>query len=201
MTRARLSLLLPLLAIAACQTQRKPLVGFDTPPAGILLDRNAGNILNIWPIFDLPRETSQVFRPRLNGQDAVVVTSDEGFYDYAKLYFQGWTGGWNQGIYGIPTGTYSVELVDSAGQSWGLSAPLNISAGGLLQYGSFQLPSVIFTHFAGQAGSWTVDPSTQDADAATDEITVTNLLDENVVVDRCLQIDGKQSACTPVGTI
>ena len=29
--------------------------------------------------------TSQIFRPRLNGQDAVIVTSDEGFYDYAEL--------------------------------------------------------------------------------------------------------------------
>ena len=41
MTRARLSLLLPLLAIAGCATERKPLTGFDKQPPGILLDGRA----------------------------------------------------------------------------------------------------------------------------------------------------------------
>ena len=74
--------------------------------------------------------TEQIFRPRLNGQDAVVQTSDEGFYDYDEVDLQGWTGGWNQWLGGVPSGTYIVELVDSAGQSWGQSAPLAIPAGG-----------------------------------------------------------------------
>jgi hypothetical protein len=203
MTRARATLLLPLLAIAACETQRKPLTGFDKPPpGGIVLD--GGNTVLLWPLFDLPQEPQQIFRPRLNDQDAVIIISQEGFYDYAELYLQGWTGGWNQWIGGIPSGTYTVELVDSAGQSYGQSAPLVISSGGGFSTPSSaapQIPAVIFTHFAGQVGSWTIDPRMQDADAATDEITVTNLVDDDVVVERCLIAAGNRTSCMPVGTI
>jgi hypothetical protein len=201
MTRARPSLLLPLLAIAACQTQRKPLTGFDTPPPGILLDSNGGTSLLLMPIFDLPRTPERVFRPRLNGQDAVIVTSEEGFYDYSKVYLSGWTGGFTQWVNGVPPGTYAVELVDEAGQSWGKSAPLAIGAGISLLNPSGQVPAVVFSHFDGQAGSWTVDPSMQDSDPATDEITVTNLLDEDVVVERCLIAAAGPTSCTPVGTV
>jgi hypothetical protein len=202
MTRARPFLLLPLLlAVAACQTQRKPLTGFDTPPPGIIL--NGENRVLLWPIFDLPQET-QIFRPRLNGQDAIVVTSDEGYYDYAKSYLQGWTGGWEQWLSGIPSGTYTVGLTDSAGQSWGQSAPLLISSGPGFSTPSTtspQIPAVLFTHFDGQAGAWTIDPTTQDSDPATDEITMTNLVDEAVVVERCLIAAAGRTSCTPVGTV
>ena len=126
MTRVRLLLLLPLLTIAACQTQRKPLTGFATQPPGLLLASGTGPNLLIWPIFDLPANPQQVFQPRLNGQFTVVVTSQEGFYDYSQFYMQGWTGGNQDWLSGIPTGTYVVELVDDTGQSWGQSAPLPI---------------------------------------------------------------------------
>jgi hypothetical protein len=204
MTRARPSLLLPLLAIvalaiAACQTQRKPIMGYDKPPPGILLDGNEVNVVLLWPIFDLPLEP-EMFRPRFNGQDAVIQTSNEGFYDYAETQLQGWTGGWDLWLNGIPSGTYTVELVDSAGQSYGHSAPLAVPAGiGSNQSGQF--PAVMFTHFDGHADSWTIDPTMQDSDPATDEITVTNLAAENVVVERCLIAATVQSSCTPVGTV
>jgi hypothetical protein len=207
MTRARLSLLLPLLAlmtpaIAACRTERKPLTGFDKPPPGIVLDSDPGGFVMLWPIFDLPQEPQQTFRPRLNGQDAVVVTSNEGFYDYAKVYLQGWTGGWSQGVSGFPPGTYVFELVDGGGQSFGKSPPLAVSAGAASPFNyAGQLPAVVFAHFGGQVGSWTIDPTTQDADAATAEITVTNLLDEGVVVERCLVAGGARTSCVPVGTV
>jgi hypothetical protein len=208
MTRARPSLLLPLLAItvlalavAACDTERKPIRGFEKPPPGsIVLDSDPGGTVLIWPIFALPEET-QVFRPRLNGQDAVGVTSQDGFYDYVNWPMQNWTGGWNPWLTGIPPGTYVVELVDGAGQSWGQSAPLPIPVGDGPYNPSGQSPAVVLTHFDGQAGSWTIDPMTQDADAATDEITVTNLLGEDVVVERCTITDGERTACTPVGTV
>jgi hypothetical protein len=206
MTRARLSLLLPLLAIVAlaigaCQTERKPLTGFDKQPPGILLDGTSR--LLIWPLVDLPQTPSQIFRVRLNGQDAIVLTSDEGFYDYYKLPLQGWTAGWDYWLTGAPPGTYIVDLVDSAGQSWGQSAPLTIPAGLDFSNPSTQLPAVVFAHYEGHVRSWTVDPTLQDADAATDEITVTNLIDEEVVVERCLitAAAAGRTSCTPVGTV
>jgi len=207
MTRARPYLLLPLLAntvlalaVAACATERKPIRGFDKPPPGIVLDGDPGGTVMIWPIFDVPAET-QTFRPRLNGQDAVWVSSPEGFYDYVNWPMQGWTGGWDSWLDGIPPGAYVVELIDSAGQSWGQSASLPIPAGTGPYNPSGQNPGVVFTHFDGQVGSWTIDPATQDADTATDEITVTNLLGENVVVERCTIADGAPTSCTPVGTV
>jgi hypothetical protein len=212
MTRARPFLLLPLLAItvlalavAACATERKPIRGFDKPPPGtIALDGDPGGTVMVWPIFDLPAEM-QTFRPRLNGQDAVIVTSQQGFYDYPDWNMQGWTGGLDSWLTGIPPGTYVVELVDSTGQSWGRSAPLLIPASDPAGGGPFnpsgQNPGVVFTHFDGQAGSWTIDPTTQDGDAATDEITVTNLLGEDVVVERCTIAGGDRTSCTPVGTV
>jgi hypothetical protein len=127
MTRLRLLLLLPLLAIAACQTERRPLTGYYTPPPGILLNQNEGLSLLIWPIFDLPPE-EQIFQPRLNDQGTVIVTSDEGFYDYSTFDLSGWTGGWSNSLNGVPAGTYVVELVDDTGQSWGKSAPLPVPA-------------------------------------------------------------------------
>ncbi len=157
MTRAHPSLLVPLLAIAAlaiaaCQTERKPLTGFDSQPPGTLaLDGEEQSAVMLWPIFDLPLEPHQIFRPRFNGQAAVVVTSNEGYYDYAKIYLQGWTGGWAQWIRWVPSGTYTVELVDSAGQSYGQSAPLAISAGGIGPNQTLQYPAAVFTHYDGQA--------------------------------------------------
>jgi hypothetical protein len=202
MTRARAFLLLPLLAIAACQTQRKPLTGYDMPPPGILLGMNGeGSTVLVWPIFDVPIGSQQIFRPRLNGQDAVVVTSDEGFYDYAKLYLSGWTAAWSQWINGIPAGTYVVELVDSSGQSWGASPPLPVSGANGVLNGSTQLPAVVLANFDGHVGSWSVDPTMQDADPATDEIIVTNLLAENVAVERCLIVADRPTSCTHVGTV
>jgi hypothetical protein len=207
MTRTNPSLLLPFLAIvalpvAACQTERKPLHGFDKPPPGIILGWEDGARVTLWPIFELPQQPLQIFHLRLNGEDAIVQTSNEGFYDYPKMYLQGWTAGYGQWITGVPPGSYVVELVDSAGQSWGQSEPLAIAPGNTLQdpVGG-QYPAVILTHYEGQIGSWNVDPTTQDADPATDEITVTNLVDEDVVVERCLITNAGLTGCTPVGTV
>jgi hypothetical protein len=207
MTRPRPLLLLSLLAfvalaIAACATERKPIRGFDKPPPGSIdLDADPGGTVVIWPIFALPDGT-QTFRPRFNGHDAVGVTSPDGFYDYTSWPMQGWTGGQDDWLTGIPPGTYVVEIVDSAGQSWGKSAPLAVPAGGGNRFNStVQNPTVVLTNFDGQVGSWTIDPSTQDADTATDEITVTNLLGEDVVVERCTIAAGDRTSCTPVGTV
>jgi len=113
----------------------------------------------------------------------------------------GWTGGLDDWLTGIPPGTYVVEI-DSAGQIWGKSAPLAVPAGGGHRYDStVQNPTVVFTHFDDQVGSWNIDPSTQDADPATDEITVTNLLGEDVAVERCMISGGARTSCTPVGTV
>jgi hypothetical protein len=93
-----------------------------------------------------------------------------------------------------------VEIVDSGGQSWGQSAPLHIPASDPYNP-TVQNPTVVFSRFDGQAGSWTIDPATQDADKVTDEITVTNLLGEDVVVERCTIADGERTACAPIGTV
>ena len=206
MTRACPSFLLPLLAftflaVAACATERKPIRGFDKPPAGsFVLDGDPGGTVMIWPIFDLPTEP-QTFRPRLNGQDLAYETSDEGFYDYVTWMLQGWTGGWDSWLTWIPPDTYVVELVDGAGKSWGKSAPLQIPAGSAPYNPSGQNPGVVFINFDGQTGGWNIDPATQDADMATDEITVTNLLGEDVVVERCTIADDERTSCTAVGTV
>ena len=53
-TRA-LALLLPLLAVAACQTDKKPITGFDMQPPGSIVQVTDGNTesggLVIWPVF------------------------------------------------------------------------------------------------------------------------------------------------------
>jgi hypothetical protein len=194
-------LLLPLLAIAACETQKKPLTGYDSPPPGILLNNDAnGGALLLWPIFDLPPD-QQVFETRLNGQGTVMLTSTfEGFYnyDYDTFPLQGWTGGLMEGLGWFPAGTYVVELVDdNTGQSWGQSPPLPVPPSDP----SGQLPAVIFAHFGDQVGSWYIDPTTQDSDPATDEITVTNLTHEDVVVQRCQMAAAGPTSCTSVGTV
>ncbi|HEY5450886.1 MAG TPA: hypothetical protein VIQ54_19160 [Polyangia bacterium] len=207
MPPARPSLVLlavAMLTIAACETQKKPLTGFDKqPPGSIVLDRGAPGTgaVSLWPMFDLPLEPHQIFRPRLSGQDAVVLTSDEGFYDYEKLYLQGWTAGWASALSGVPPGTYVVELVDASGQSWGQSAPLAISESGSVFTPGVQLPTIVFAHFDDKVASWTIDPALRDADPATDEITVTSLVSEDVVVERCLIASGSPTSCTPVGTV
>jgi hypothetical protein len=154
----------------------------------------------IWPVFELPLEP-QTFRLRLNGRDAAYETSDEGFYDYVNWMMQGWTGGWDNRLAWIPPDTYVVEIVDGAGRSWGQSAPLDIPAGSGPYTPSGQHPGVVLTNFDGQTGSWNIDPATQDADPATDEITVTNLLGEDVVVERCTYADEERTSCTTVGTV
>ncbi len=192
-------LLLPLLAIAACETQKKPLTGYDSPPPGILLG-DTGAALLLWPIFDLP-PGDQNFEPLLNGEGTVIPTSTaEGFnnYDYDMFPLKGWTGGFMTGLGWFPAGTYVVDLVDeNTGQSWGQSAPLPVP----LSDPSGQLPTVMFTHFDDQVGSWYMDPTTQDSDPATDEITVTNLLQEDVVVQRCQMTAAGPTSCTSVGTV
>jgi hypothetical protein len=210
MTRARASLLLLLaiatVAAAACETQKKPIRGFDKqPPGSILLDNLAyggtGSI-RLLPIFDLPLEPHQIFRVRLNGQDAVMSTSEtEGFYDYTTLWLQGWTAAWPGGIRGMPPGSYVVELVDGSGKSWGQSPPLTVFAIANVFDPDVQLPTAVFANYDGKVASWTIDPLLQDADPATDEITVTNMVDEDVVVERCLIASGSPTACTQVGTI
>ncbi|HLK89858.1 MAG TPA: hypothetical protein VKZ18_08190 [Polyangia bacterium] len=201
MIRIRPSLLLPLLAVAACQTQRKPLTGFATQPPGILLDNTRGTTLVIWPLFDLPASPEQTFLPRLNGQNLVEVTSDEGFYAYTMLDLEGWTGGGSDWVLGVPPGTYTVELDDDSGQSWGQSAPLPIPVQPSPPSATEQSPAAIFAHFDNQVGSWTIDPTTQDSDPATDEITVTNLLSEDVNVQRCLLTTAGPTSCASIGTV
>jgi hypothetical protein len=211
MTPARASLLLLTatlpLTVAACHTVRKPIRGFDEPPAGsIVLDADPGGTLMFWTMFDLP-QTQQVFHPRLNGQDVVYVTSNDGFYDYVELTLQGWTGGWSGWFSPVTPGTYSLEIVDSAGQSWGKSAPIAVPADdstdiiGNPMYVKFQAPSVVFAHFGDTVASWNIQPALQDINTQTDEITVTNLVDEDAIVERCLISSGQSSSCTPVGTV
>jgi hypothetical protein len=209
MTPARAPLLLLTaivpLAVAACDTVKKPIRGYDKqPPGTILLDDAAGGTVMMWPMFDLP-QTEDIFRPRLDGQDVVYkLTYQQGFevYDYSSWPLQGWTGGWNNSMAAIEPGTHVVEIVDSAGQSWGQSAPLAIPAGGDPSTPpSGQFPAVVFAHFDGKVAAWNIDPATQDADTATDEITVTNLVDADVVVERCQISSGRSSSCTSVGTV
>jgi hypothetical protein len=198
MTRVRLWLLLPLLALAACQTRREPLTGYDSPPPGIVVDlNNFTRTLAIWPIFDLS-SAGQKFYPTLNGQKLVEVTSDEGFYDYLTWSLAGWTAGYGSAIRGVPAGTYVVSLVDDTGQSWGQSAPLPVTDNA--DPGA-QWPVAIFANFDGTVGSWSIDPTTQDSDPSTVEITVTNLLDEEVTVQRCLITATGPTSCTSVGTV
>jgi hypothetical protein len=205
MTPARACLLLSTailpLAVAACQTVRKPLRGFDkVPPGSILLDDDPGGTVMMWPMFDAP-QTEQMFRPRLDGQHIAYLISEEGFYDIYQFPLRGWTGGWSSWIEGIEPGTHVVELVDTAGQIWGRSAPLAVAAGGTPPNFSGQVPAAVFAHFDGKVAAWNIDPATQDADTATDEITVTNLGDADVVVQRCLVSSGHPSSCTSVGTV
>jgi hypothetical protein len=206
MTRPRPFQLLSLLAfvpfaIAACATERKPIRGFDTPPAGsIVLDGDPGGTIQVWPIFDLPVATAQTFRFRLNGHDAVIPYQPEGFYQYTDFMMQGWTAGWPDWLGAVPFGTYVLEIVDSSGQSWATSGQLDVSTPG----GGFSDPSVVvvFTHFDGQMGTWTIDPSTKDGDATTDEVTVTSVAAEDVVVERCLITStGDRTSCTSVGNV
>lgn len=198
MTRLRPLLLLPLLAIAACETVRKPLATYDSPPAGILLSQTTGSAMVIWTMFDLP-PVLQWFHARLNGQAVVMETSTEGFYDYDEFPMQNWTGGEPLGIGYIPGGSYVVELDDPTGQSWGQSPPLPLPPDNYAD--SSQLPAAIFAHFGDQVGSWIIDPSTQDSDPTTDEITITSLVDEDVVVYRCQMTAAGPTSCTTVGTI
>jgi len=206
MIPARASLLLSTaiasLAVAACDNVRKPIRGFDeVPPGSILLDSDPGGAVMMWPMFDLP-ETDQMFRARLDGRDIVYQTSNEdAFYDYLQWPMQGWTGGWSSWLDGIKPGTHVVEIVDGAGQSWGRSEPLAIAAGGTPSNPSGQIPALVFAHFDGKDTTWYIDPATQDADTTTDEITVTNLVDEDVVVERCLISSGHRSSCTWVFTV
>ena len=107
-------LLLPLLAIAACETERKPLTGYDKPPPGILLGDDGAALL-LWPIFDLPPERQDHSSPGSTARRTVILTSTfEGFYnyDYVSFPLKGWTGGFGQGLGRFPAGTYVVELVD-----------------------------------------------------------------------------------------
>jgi hypothetical protein len=208
MTPARASLLLLTaiapLALVACDTVKKPLRGYDKqPPGTLLLDDEAGGTVMIWPMFDLP-DTEEIFRPRLDGQDIVYKwTSQQGFvtYDYSNWLMQGWTAGLPGSMGAIEPGAHVVEVVDSAGQSWGRSAPLAIPAGGDPYNPTGQYPAVVFANFDGNVASWNIDPATQDADTATDEITVTNLVDRDLVVERCQISSGRSSACTSVGTV
>jgi hypothetical protein len=205
MTRARASLRLVLgisiLSVGACATQKKPLTGFDkVPPGAIVLGADPGGSVVMWPMFDLP-QMLQIFRPRIDGKDIVYLTSEEGFYDYYTWTLQGWTGGWASWIQGVEPGAHTVELVDSGGQSWGKSAPLAIAAGGTPSNPSGQEAAVLFAHFDGNVASWTVDPSSQDADTTTDEITMTNLAGEAAVVERCLISSSNPSSCTLVGSV
>jgi hypothetical protein len=203
MTRALSSLLLlPLLAVAAC-TDRMPVMGFFTPPDGSLVLQGNGFIfIKLILGFDGPPLT---FRVRFNDMEGVVTnappqSTGEKVYNYLEFpRLQQWTAGVSA-FQEIPLGTYVVELVDDTGRSWGKSDPLPVH---LPPAGSGPYPevaTVLFVHFDAQAGTWTVDPTTQDADPMTSEITVTNLTDGDVAVDRCV---GPRTGrtCTPVGTV
>jgi hypothetical protein len=180
MNRARASLLLPLLAIAACQTDRMPVRGFFTQPDGTLLLQGKATIRIV---------------PIVTPDDG----SEEKIYDYLEPQLSGWPASFPFQE-SIPPGTYVVELVDEAGQSWGKSDPLTVVEPGASLYP--EAAAVIFVHLDAQAGTWTVDPTTQDSDPTTAEITMTNLTTGDIAVDRCLSApSGGDRACTPVGTI
>src|SRR6185312_15340475 len=121
----------------------------------------------------------------LDGQDIVHVT-DDGFYDYYQWPLQGWTGGWGAWLEGIEPGTHVVALVDGDGQTWGQSAPVPIAVGSIPSSGTGQVATLVFANFDGKVTSWFIDPTTQDSDITTDQITVTNMSAADVVVERCL---------------
>src|SRR5262249_6951257 len=95
MNRTRIApLLLPLLVVAACQTDKKPLIGFDKQPDGSILQINNLNAPNgmflTWPVFAMDRQ--ETFRIRLNGQD-LVYSYIPGYYDFQEWTMgPGWTG-------------------------------------------------------------------------------------------------------------
>jgi hypothetical protein len=124
----------------------------------------------------------------------------ETIYDYLKFsQLQPWTAGIADQV-SIPPDTYVVELVDDTGRSWGKSDPLPVHEAATGSSGFAEVATVLFVHFDAQAGTFTIDPTTQDSDPMTSEITVTNLTTGEVVVDRCVgPWDGR--TCTPVGTI
>jgi len=124
--------------------------------------------------------------------------TDDGFYDYDQWSLQGWTGGFGTWLELIEPGTHVVALVDGAGQTWGQSAPVPIAVGSIP---SSQVATLVFANFEGKVTSWFIDPTTQDSDITTDEITVTNMSAADVVVERCLISGGQRSSCTSVGTV
>ena len=207
MIRARASLPLLLLGIttlaaAACATERKPTHRVRPSAAGVdrARQRRRGRrgSLMLWPMFDLPIDPpQQIFRPRLGGQDAVVVTSQEGFYDYSSCSFR----------VGRRAGTAGSRGSLPAPTSWSWWMPparagasrrrWRLSAGPIIYTAALQIPAVIFAHFDGKVASWNVDPALQDSDTATDEITVTNMADEDVVVERCMVVSGNRPPARP----
>jgi hypothetical protein len=201
MKRTHPSLLLPLLAIAACQTDKMPLTGFFTPPPGtIVVDQSGGLVsgdsaINILPVFAL--EAPRTFQVLFNGQKAIA-SNGGGVYDYLNWQLQGWTATYANRAVGVPADTYAVEMMDDTGQNWGQSDPLTIQPNNTGQ--GRQIPTVILANFGTQVGHWNIDPTTQDADPATTEITVTNLVGADVVVERCV-ITQAGRPCTTVGTV
>jgi hypothetical protein len=199
MNRVPASLLLPLLAIAACQPDRMPVMGFFTPPPGSQVLKG-DSLIRLEPVFLL--DAMHTFRVRYNSQDGVTVNSG-GVYNYDQFpLFRGWRTGQLNDDQLLPPATYVVELVDETGQSWGKSEPITIQEGPPGNYIS-EPATLMFVHYDGQASTWNVDPATQDADLMTAEIIVTNLAAEDMVVERCLSAadGGRDRTCTTVGTI
>jgi hypothetical protein len=128
----------------------------------------------------------------------IQVSGQPDIYDYLQFLLPQWTPGYTLQE-SLPPGTYTVELVDDAGQSWGKSDPLTVVESNGDPYA--ETAAVVFVHVDAQAGTWNIDPTTQDSDPMTAEITVTNLTAGDVAVDRCLSASGGGRTCTPVATV
>ena len=175
-------LLLPL-ALVACSTKNVPLVGFDQPPDGTLpLDGDAPLTIEAAMELDMPH----TFRFRFNGKYGVEQVATGGPWVYLEADVQEWAGG--SIAYGlIPSGVYTIEMVDESGATWGQTPPITIQQ----PRGNTGQMIVIFVDLDGVKATWVVDPATQDADPATMETTISNLSGLDLPVARC-QIDSRQ---------
>jgi len=192
--------LLPLLAlaVAACSTDNQPLIGFAKQPDNTLwLQGNAGFQIEAVMQVDAP----QTFHLRFNGQYGVyAVTGDaiSGPWVYAEVDVQEWVAG-TVARPMVPPGTYTVELVDASGTSWGVTPPLTVQNPA---FGPTQPVTIIFVHLDGLATTWVLDPSTADSDPTTMDTTVTNLSHEDVAVQLCPPgVAAVGPTCTSLGTV
>jgi hypothetical protein len=202
MKRNRVLALLPLFSLVAvaCSTKNVPLVGFDKQPDGTLLLQGSA-ILNVQAVISV--DTPEVFRLRFNGKYGVTAWAagpggSAGPFEYLEIPVDEWMSGilaYTQ----VPPDTYVVELVDAAGNVWGVTPPLDVQSASI-----GQPVTAIFVHLDGRDTTWVIDPATQDADPTTLETTVSNLSAADVVVQHCQSAGtrpGTETGCSALGTI